>query len=236
MLKYACFIAALGMTISVASAADWTGQTPSPALSGPAGLFPFPTSADGFQLNSTPVVLRCNPGATPLPCSGGQHLVYSLAGGASALAAIPAAAGAPGSNLGVSINGGYADPTSPTGISTINGTIPLSAFATSSSVDSLTAQTNQVLQQLQAVDQQLQSQDRTARQGIAASLAMAGTGNLEEGEKFAVSMNWGTFGGQSGVAGGFAMRAADHVTLNGGVAGGVSGGPVGGRAGIRFAW
>src|SRR5882724_7480688 len=105
MLKVACILAAFTMTVSVACAADWTGQTPSPPLSGPAGSFPFPTSADGFQLNTTPVVLQCSANGVPPPCPSGEHLVYGLAGGASAtgLSSLPASAGAPGSNIGVAI-------------------------------------------------------------------------------------------------------------------------------------
>ena len=40
-------------------------------------------------------------------------------------------------------------------------------------------------------------------------------------------MNWGYFGGQAGLAGGVAVRAANHVTFNGGVAAGVGAGPGG---------
>ena len=74
------------------------------------------------------------------------------------------------------------------------------------------------------------------RQGVAMSLAMDGVGDLGPDEKVAISMNVGTFGGQSGMAAGFAIRAADHLTFNGGVGSGFNGGLVGARAGMRLAW
>ena len=68
------------------------------------------------------------------------------------------------------------------------------------------------------------------------SLAMDGTGTLGPDEHVALSMNWGTFGGQNGIAGSVAFRAADHVTFDGGIGTGLRGGLVGGRAGVRIAW
>lgn len=72
--------------------------------------------------------------------------------------------------------------------------------------------------------------------GVAMSFAMAGVGDIAPGETIAISANWGTFGGRNGLAGGFAVRASDKVSFNGGIAFGDKGGAVGGRAGIRFAW
>ncbi len=78
--------------------------------------------------------------------------------------------------------------------------------------------------------------DKTLRTGIAMSLAMDGTGELGPDEKVAISMNFGTFGGQNGVAAGVTFRVADHVTFSGGFGTGLNGGLSGGRAGVRFAW
>jgi hypothetical protein len=72
--------------------------------------------------------------------------------------------------------------------------------------------------------------------GIAMAFAMAGVGDIAPGETVAISANWGTFGGKNGFASGFAVRASENVSFNGGVAFGEKGGAVGGRAGIRLAW
>lgn len=72
--------------------------------------------------------------------------------------------------------------------------------------------------------------------GIAMSFAMAGVGDIAPGETVAISANWGTFGGKNGFASGFAVRASEKVSFNGGIAFGEKGGAVGGRAGIRLAW
>jgi hypothetical protein len=72
--------------------------------------------------------------------------------------------------------------------------------------------------------------------GIAMSFAMAGVGDIAPGETVAISANWGTFGGKNGFASGFAVRASERVSFNGGIAFGEKGGAVGGRAGIRLAW
>jgi hypothetical protein len=90
--------------------------------------------------------------------------------------------------------------------------------------------------ELAQLQQQLAMQDKTLRQGVAMSLAMDGTGTLGPDEHFALSMNWGTFGGQNGVAGSVAVRAADHLTFDGGIGTGLHGGLVGARAGVRIAW
>jgi hypothetical protein len=119
----------------------------------------------------------------------------------------------------------------------------LAEFATSSSVDALGASFSALSTQVQSlstvfsqVQQQLAMQDKTLRQGVAMSLAMDGTGTLGPDEHFALSMNWGTFGGQNGAAASVAFRAADHVTFDGGIGTGFHGGLVGGRAGVRIAW
>jgi hypothetical protein len=107
--------------------------------------------------------------------------------------------------------------------------IPLSDFATSSSVQTLQASFSQLAQSLHA-------QTRISNSGIAQALAMAGVADLQSDEKFAVSMNVGFFRGQTALAGGATARLRDHVSINGGVTTGVNGGQVGARAGIRFGW
>lgn len=272
-----CFLAG-ALECDPVFAENWSGQTPPPGVNGPIG----PLTGEGIV--SSPVVVRCNPGLTVPPCTGGQTPLYALVGGGQNLGSLPAAAG-PGSNLGVAIVGAYVDPSSGTGLSNINGYLPLDAFARASTVDGLTTATanlstattalnasltsltstvsgissslNALSANVNAVsgavstlqsdvadlstqaknlEQKLESQDASLRQGVAISLAMDGTSDIAPDEHVSVSFNWGTFGGQNAVAAGVAFRPAQHFILNGGVGAGFRGGLIGGRAGLRMGW
>ena len=227
-----------------AFAEDWIGQTPPPAVSGPIG--PLPTAG----LNSDQVVLRCGPSfALPPPCGPGETPSYYYTGAQQSLDFLPAAAG-PGSNMGVSIHGFYADPASPTGWSNINGYLPLDAFARSTTVDGLSSSFNNLSStvntlstQLDAVSlqvsqfqQQLMDQNSSLRQGVAVAIAMAGTGDIDVDQRISISLNWGTYGGENAIAGGVTLRASDRLVFSGGFGTGFQGGLVGGRAGARIGW
>jgi autotransporter adhesin len=82
----------------------------------------------------------------------------------------------------------------------------------------------------------LQKFTRESQQGIAQSLAMAGSPQLQADENYALSMNVGTFGGQTAFAAGAVARVDDHVSFNAGISGSLDGGSAGARAGIRFGW
>jgi hypothetical protein len=75
-----------------------------------------------------------------------------------------------------------------------------------------------------------------AMTGVAMAFAMAGTPGLMPHEKFAISMNYGTFEGRHGVAFNTALRLHDNVQFTAGVGYGVNDRLVGGRAGLRFGW
>jgi hypothetical protein len=79
--------------------------------------------------------------------------------------------------------------------------------------------------------------DRTT-EGVAMAMALSGIPNvLPDNASYAVSMNWGGFGTQSGLAFGGAARLTENVFLNGGGAVGTGGrGVGGGRAGVTVAW
>jgi hypothetical protein len=227
MLRHVLFLMAFRVSASAVLADDWTGQTAAPLLPGALGSS---VSYGTGALVRVPLQQECSPSNTLTPCTGGETPVYTYDDNyQTSLTSIPSSAGQAGSNLGVFLSGAYQDPTSPTGISALTGYLSLSSFARSSTVDNLAA--GLAMQQ-----QIMMAQDRIALQGIAASLAMAGGGDLNPDENFAVAGNWGTFGGQNAFAGSFTIRAADHLTFNGGMAASASGGPVGGRAGFRFAW
>lgn len=121
-------------------------------------------------------------------------------------------------------------------LSSTVGTLGTSVSALSTNVNAMSAQLNSLSVKFSQLQQQAQLQDRDLRQGVAMSLAMDGVGDLGPDEHVAISMNFGTFGGQNGMAAGIAFRASDHLTVNGGIGSGVNGGLVGGRVGARFAW
>jgi hypothetical protein len=72
--------------------------------------------------------------------------------------------------------------------------------------------------------------------GIAMAFAMAGMPTLLPGERFAITMNWGTFEGANGLALGTAMRLSENLQLNGSIGYGADQNLVGGRVGLRLGW
>jgi len=75
-----------------------------------------------------------------------------------------------------------------------------------------------------------------ALNGVSMAFAMGGTPWLLPTERFAVSMDWGTFQGTNAVALNAALRVGTNVQANGGLAYGANGGGAGGRAGVRLGW
>jgi uncharacterized protein YoxC len=132
-------VAGLTVFVLVASAAlpaaadDWTGQAPPPAVAGAGGPAVFP----GVPMATENYTLICVPSNTPPPCTGGSHVTYTFTGHGTPIGGLPASAAAADSNVGVQFMGAYADPTSPSGVSIVSGTLPLSEFARSTTVDAL---------------------------------------------------------------------------------------------------
>jgi hypothetical protein len=75
-----------------------------------------------------------------------------------------------------------------------------------------------------------------ALNGVSMAFAMGGTPWLLPTERFAVSMDWGTFQGTNALALNAALRLGTNVQANGGLAYGANGGGAGGRAGVRVGW
>lgn len=116
----------------------------------------------------------------------------------------------------------------------------LDQFASQNEVTDLQTSFNLLSAQFAIADapllQALQMQARIANIGTAQALAMSNSTALQSDENYAVSLNIGTFGGQTAFAGGAVARLNDHVSINAGISAGANGGPVGARAGIRFGW
>lgn len=75
-----------------------------------------------------------------------------------------------------------------------------------------------------------------AMTGVAMAFAMAGVPTLMPHEKFAVSLNYGTFGGRNGVAFSSAIKLHENVQFNAALGYGVNDDLVGGRVGLRMGW
>jgi autotransporter adhesin len=82
----------------------------------------------------------------------------------------------------------------------------------------------------------LTTRSNRAYNGIAMAMAMAGVPTLLPGEKLAMTMNYGTFEGTSGVALNAAFRLSDALQITGGIGYGVNEQIAGGRVGLRMAW
>ena len=72
--------------------------------------------------------------------------------------------------------------------------------------------------------------------GVAMAFAMAGVPTLLPNEKFAATMNWGTFQGGNGARDQRRIPVSNNVQLEGGVAYGPEGNIAGGRVGLRVGW
>ena len=75
-----------------------------------------------------------------------------------------------------------------------------------------------------------------ALNGVSMAFAMGGTPWLLPTERFAVSMDYGTFQGTNALALTAAVRLGTNVQANRGLAYGANGGGAGGRAGVRVGW
>lgn len=82
----------------------------------------------------------------------------------------------------------------------------------------------------------LAARSNRASNGIAMAFAMAGVPTLLPGETLAMTMNYGTFEGASGLALNAALRLNDTLQVTGGIGYGVDEQIAGGRVGLRMAW
>ena len=249
MWKYGIAAIALIAFGTTASATDWTGQ--SLVIPGtPSSIPGFPSLGQDATF-SAQLIPRCTNGAvfTPPPCPAGLSPSFGLSGGTAQLSTVPTAFTAPTSSVYVSLEGYFADPSSPYGVSRLNGAqIALSAFATGSSVDALQNSVNQmgvslndVRSQIAAeqtaiagLAEQIARQDVTASQGTAQAIAMGGLGYVGSDENYSFAMNLGVYRGQTAGAMGFAVRADQHLSFNGALS--ATGSDVGARVGFRIGW
>ena len=101
------------------------------------------------------------------------------------------------------------------------------------------AQNTQDIQGLQLATEDLRQDIRQNTEGVAMAMALSGVPTiLPKCTNYAISTNWGTFGGENAMAVGGSARLMDNVFLNGGGAFGTSGrgNSGGGRAGVTFVW
>ena len=82
----------------------------------------------------------------------------------------------------------------------------------------------------------LYTRNNRANAGVAMAFAMAGVPTLLPTERFAATLNYGTFLGENGFAINAATRLADNVQLTGGFGYGADERIAGGRVGLRIGW
>ena len=245
----------LGVSATAAVADDWTNTPLVQPVSGPDGPAAIWVSSPGF-LGSTRQVTGavCQNLTTgvitpaPPPCGAGQLPIYNTSP-PSPVTNVSIFQAIPTSNVGIDVSGFYADPLSPMGVSTFDGRIGLSAFASSatvgalsSSLSSLNISFNQLQGQVanQAFDlaglhSALIDLSHHSDRGVAMALAMPSV-DLQPDEHFAVAGDWGTFGGENAFAISAAMRLDNQISLTGGVSKSLNGGELGGHAGFRIGW
>ncbi|HSM96095.1 MAG TPA: YadA C-terminal domain-containing protein [Rhizomicrobium sp.] len=131
--------------------------------------------------------------------------------------------------MGIEVSGYFPDPSAPAGFSSFSGRLPLSDFASTASLNALQ---NQIGANMAMLNSQLK---HYAAQGVAQALAMAGVGDIDADQKVSISMNFGTYEGQSAAAMGIAVRLDHHVSFNAGMSG-MGSGTYGARAGFRIGW
>jgi hypothetical protein len=134
-----------------------------------------------------------------------------------------------------SIVGKRAAQTGPTSFVTSDaaGNIATTPFA----VDQITGRLDDVAGGVGALEGSVLQVNRDVKRGFegsAIAMAMAGA-TLPPGKTFALSVNMGTFRGESGFAATAAVRLSDNVFAHGGLGLGTSRGGVGTRAGVTFA-
>ncbi len=105
-------------------------------------------------------------------------------------------------------------------------------LATSANIASINSQLNSMNNRIN----DLYTRSDKADAGVAMAFAMAGVPTLMPGEHLAMTMNYGTFQGQNGLAINAAYRLANNMQLAGGIGYGPNEGLVGGRVGLRVAW
>ena len=72
-------------------------------------------------------------------------------------------------------------------------------------------------------------------EGSAIAMAMTGAW-LPGNKKFALSVNYGNFSGESGLAGAAMMRVSESAFVHAGIGVGVRYGSIGGTVGVTWAW
>jgi hypothetical protein len=106
-------------------------------------------------------------------------------------------------------------------------TTPLSSLGIASTAD---------LSAINARLDDLTTRSNKAFTGVAMAFAMAGVPTLLPGEKVAMTINYGTFEGASGLALNAAFRLTSNMQLTGGIGYGPDENIAGGRVGLRVAW
>ncbi len=152
---------------------DWAG-TPTAGQLGN-----FPNYGHAFEENpsytrTTTVMCYTPPVWTPPPCPANSSTTYAGYMPSSTYTNITTLpANISNANVAVNIQGFYADPASPSGLSTIYASVPLSSFATASSVSALSDKIDAFVAQQEASNQQAHDDQIRTQKGVAMASALS---------------------------------------------------------------
>ena len=186
---------------------------------------------------------------TAAELAAGAGTGYQPVGPIQPVSTVPAGAVAPGSTAGFQTAGGvYSDPSFPQGVIGFQGTVPLSAFASTDSITQLQSSVTSETARAQAAETRLSqaiAAETAARQADiarvtigyerATAMAAALSGmTVIPGKRLNLSVNVGGYEGQTALSGAAAFAVTRSVYVSGGVATGTSGGGAAYRAGVTL--
>lgn len=174
--------------------------------------------------------------------AGGAHTqitnaVYNANGGfvdinSETVVALPAGAGLPGSNVGISVQGGYADPTSPAGFSTFRGSVPLYAFASQAGVADLNTRIDAFIDEQRAFNQRAADEQRLAFRGVALSSSLSSLAPAS-GKTNRIGAGMASFAGETAMSINYSHQSG---SFDFGLGVAVSSGDGLGKASVGFSW
>jgi hypothetical protein len=180
-------------------------------------------------------------------CSAGQiaggartqitNAMYNASGGyagfnGETVVRLPGGAGLPGSNVGIAVQGGYADPTSPAGFSTFRGSVPLYAFASQAGVMDLNTRIDAFIDEQRAFNQRAADEQRLAYRGVALASSLSSLAPAQ-GKTNRIATGMASFAGETAMSVNYSHQSG---SFDFGLGVAVSSGDGLGKASVGFSW
>jgi hypothetical protein len=226
-----------------AMAQDWTTQsiTVQPISGLPGGL--VYTENGRRPLATRPLTASCYSNINLIlsdgPCTAAQlaqggHVSFRLALGApeTILSNMPVNAINVDSGVGIAVSGIYRDPAAPGGVSTLEGIIPISAFATAGQNATLSARIDDFMAQQTLLAAEMKENHDHAIRGVALASSLSLLAPAD-GRSNRLGFGMGTFAGETAMSINYTRRAGDFDL---GIAGAITGGDTLGKASFGVSW